>query len=195
LGEEHKYVKMYRAATIIRESIPILLFLVIFSLITGRTLEEATHLLVEEVPFIIIAIPAFINMAGVLAAVFSSRLTSRLFIGTIDRRFRPLRLLAFDLLSISAVAFTGLIVLSLIVITVNAYFILVPANAVVIFYVFLMAGLTSTISMCVAGVLVAYVSFSKGLNPDNFTAPLTTTLGDMIGTLTLIFAVKSLLLV
>ncbi len=195
MGEVHKHAKMYRAAIIIRESFPILLFLLIFSLITGRTLEEAVRILVDKAPFIIIAIPAFINMAGVLATVFSSRLTSRLFIGTIDRRFRPLRLLAFDLLSIAAVALTGFILLAVVVILVNEYLISVATNSAVIFYVFLTTGLTATLSMCVVGVVVAYVSFSKGLNPDNFTAPFTSTLGDMVGTVLLILAVRSFLLV
>jgi len=186
---------MYRASVIIRESFPILLFLLIFSLITGRTLEEATHILVDEAPFIFLVIPAFINMAGVLATVFSSRLTSRLFIGTIDRRFRPLRLLAFDLLSIAAVAFTGFLLLALTIILVTKYLLFIATNDVALLYVFLTAGLTATISMCTVGIIVAYVSFSKGLNPDNFTAPFTSTLGDMVGTLILIFAVRSFLLV
>jgi mgtE-like transporter len=185
---------MYRASVIIRESFPILLFLLIFSLITGRTLEEATHILVDEAPFIFLVIPAFINMAGVLATVFSSRLTSRLFIGTIDRRFRP-RLLAFDLLSIAAVAFTGFLLLALTIILVTKYLLFIATNDVALLYVFLTAGLTATISMCTVGIIVAYVSFSKGLNPDNFTAPFTSTLGDMVGTLILIFAVRSFLLV
>ncbi|MEM3737361.1 MAG: magnesium transporter [Candidatus Bathyarchaeia archaeon] len=164
-------------------------------MVTGRTLEDATYLIVEDAPFVLLVIPAFINMAGVLATVFSSRLTSRLFIGTIDRHFRPRRLLAFDLLAISAVALSGFTLLAVIVILATRYFLFILIDATLVFGAFLTAGLTATIAMCIVGIIVAYLSFSKGLNPDNFTAPFTSTLGDMAGTLILIFSVKSFSLV
>ncbi|MFQ5998633.1 MAG: magnesium transporter, partial [Candidatus Bathyarchaeia archaeon] len=59
---------------------------------------------------------------------------------------------------------------------------------------FLSAGLISTLAMCAVGAIVAYLTFKRGLNPDNFTAPLTTSLGDALGVFLLIILARALIL-
>jgi len=182
--------QIYRASVIIRESLPVLFGVLIFSLFTGNNLEGASQLIVQKFVIVLIALPAFINMEGDLAAVFTARLTSHLFVGTLSKRFRPYKILLTDLAAVLAVALTGFVFVSGMTIFLDYLIFATNANSFVILVTFVFAGTVSTLAMCLVGLSVAYFSFSRGLNPGNVTSPLTTTLGDAFGTFLLIVTIR-----
>lgn len=186
--------QMYKMSRIVRESLPILLSILGFSLFTGHNLGIALDIYVTRFPFFFIMIPAFINMVGGFASVFAARLTSRILLGELDRKYRPYGILFSDLIGLSLVALTGFILLSLVTFGINAVFFGIEVSLFALFAIILVSGIFTTVLMCCVGLFVANVVIRKKLDPDNFTPPIITTLGDAIGTLLLVFLTRILLL-
>lgn len=187
--------QMYKMSRIVKESLPILLSILGFSLFTGHNLETAFNIFVTEFPFFIIMVPAFINMAGGFASVFAARITSRLLLGELDRKYRPYGILFSDLIGLALVALTGFIMLSLITFGINAVFFGVEVSLFALLAIILVSGIFTTVLMCGIGLFVANMVVRKKLDPDNFTPPIITTLGDAVGTLLLVFLIRLILLV
>ncbi|MFQ5761750.1 MAG: magnesium transporter [Candidatus Bathyarchaeia archaeon] len=182
----------YRAGVIIKECAPILLTAMVFALVAGSNLENARDLILGKALIILMTVPAFINMEGGLASVFSSRVTSHLFVGTLDSNFKPRRILFRDIGAITLVALTGFLFLAALTAVLNRILMSSPLDDIVIINVVVLAGLTTTVAMCGIGLVGAYVSFRRGLNPDNFTAPVTLAVGDALGIFLLILALRTL---
>lgn len=184
---------LFTTSRIVRESFPVLVAMLAFSLFTGRNLEASGDLIVSELPFIILTIPAFINMAGDLADVFTARITSCLFVGSISTRFRPRSLLTANYFGTLTVALLGFVFLGTMIAIVNQFILGHTLDYLRVVASIVLSGMATTVMMSLLGLGAAYVSFSRGLNPDNFTPPLTTTLGDAVGTLLLLSTVRLLL--
>ncbi|MFX1351995.1 MAG: magnesium transporter, partial [Promethearchaeota archaeon] len=92
------------------------------------------------------------------------------------------------------VALTGFMVLSLITFGINVFFFGIEVSLFALFVIILVSGILTTILMCGTGLFVAYVVVRKKLDPDNFTPPIITTLGDAVGTLLLVFLIRMILL-
>lgn len=167
--------------------------MLVFSLFTGHNLESFAEIILIQLPFMILAIPAFINMAGDLADVFTARITSSLFVGSLNSRFKPRRLLLSNLVGVLLVAISGFIILGATISALNIYLALSETDPGLILISIILAGFTATGLMCMVGVGAAYITYRRGLNPDNFTPPLTTTLGDAVGTILLIWTVTLLI--
>lgn len=167
--------------------------MLLFSMVAGSTLEGSIDLL-TSIPTIILAVPAFINLAGDLAGVFTARVTSALFVGLIDNRFRPYSVLMSNLLGVMLVALGGFSFLGFALALVNESLGIAALNGSAIFTAILVSGMITTVTMAVLGLWVAYTTFSRGLNPDNFTSPLTTSLGDALGTLLLVGTIRFLVI-
>ncbi|MFX1474968.1 MAG: magnesium transporter [Promethearchaeota archaeon] len=175
----------YNARKILIESLPILAVVLVLALLTGTLLNSQLTHIVPYFPFILLIIPAFINVSGDLAGVVGARVTSHLFTGQLDKNFRPFRLLASNLVGVVLVALTAYAFLALCVIGISYLLLhtLLPQYILPFFFAILGAGVLATVCTSLLGLLGARIVYRSGRDPDSIIPPLTTTVGDLLGIL------------
>ena len=170
----------YRYSRIIRESTPALIFLLVFNLAAGQILNvfETTFL---AAPFLLILVPVINGVGGNVGIVLGSRLTSGLYTGAVAvsltdpgllRNVRDATLLNALTFALLAIFIYGLAL---------GLGTTPPFGLEVLLFVMLSSGLMLAGVLIVVTLVVALLSFSRGLDPDNFVTPVVTTMGDLLG--------------
>lgn len=172
---------------ILIESIPMLFLCAILCTLAGITLDIQLKGLIA-IPAILVIIPPFLGESNALGGILSARLSSMLHIGTIKPQRVPDKLVASNfaviyLFSIFVFLFVGVL----------SYFasILIGISSPSIFEMLsisLLGGVLCTTFLNFASYYIAILSFRFGLDPDNDTIPLITSLTDVVGVLCLLFA-------
>ncbi len=180
---------IYSKGRIVRESLPVLLSVLVFSLLTGSRLEVVGRDIFLRVPSLFIVLPAFMNMAGDLADVFCSKITSLLHTGQLSMNFRPLTLWVTNIFAVLSVSFIGFSFISGVTVAFT-FFASTSFNFLRLFFSILFSGVLSTFLMIAVGLVISYLVFSMGIDPDNFTPPVTTTVGDLISTSILLYSLS-----
>ncbi len=172
---------------ILIESIPMLFLCAILGTFAGITLDIRLKSLIA-IPAILVLIPPFLGESNALGGILSARLSSMLHIGTIKPQRVPDKLVASNfaviyLFSISVFLFVGVL----------SYFTsaLIDISSPSIFEMLsisLLGGVLCTTFLNFASYYIAILSFRFGLDPDNDTIPLITSLTDVVGVFCLLFA-------
>lgn len=191
-------MKSYTAQKIILESLPILSMVLVLALIAGQILDTRLNEISPFFPFVLLIIPAFINITGDLAGVVGARVTSHLYTGELDEKFHPYSILLANFVAILFVASTAYMFLALCVLGLNywampIFFALSPSSPeyiVPIFFAILVAGVLATACTSLIGLIGARIVYWSGHDPDSIIPPLTTTVGDLLG----IFIITAFLL-
>jgi mgtE-like transporter len=176
---------------ILIESIPMLFLCAILCTFAGITLDIQLKGLIA-LPAILVAIPPFLGESNALGGILSARLSSMLHIGTINPQRVPDKLVASNfaviyLFSICVFLLVG--VLSYFVsILIGISDIQSGPSIFEMLYISLLGGLLCTTFLNFASYYIAIISFRFGLDPDNDTIPLITSLTDVVGVLCLLFA-------
>ncbi len=186
----------YTVKKILKESLPVLLVVVtLASVFSGQVLQDNERVL-SLFPAFLIAIPAFINMAGDLASVLAARLTTAMYTGLLEPKFRFSQTLNTNYIATLIVGIIGFSFLGAassflagVLFKVSIQF-----DPILIFIVIFASGLITTGVMFIIGIVVAIFSFRKGWDPDNITTPIVTTIADATGILVLFFMVTLLIL-
>ncbi|MBU7029987.1 MAG: magnesium transporter [Theionarchaea archaeon] len=177
-------------AHVFRQGILSLILASLGSLLGGvylGTFSETLYLL----PGLIIMVPAAIGMRGNIFASLGSRISTALHVGEISKLDRSPVItgnVAASLFLTLTVSFC-LAILSRVTAFIFGFASISFVDLVVISVV---GGFISSIFILVFTLLVAVQSFSRGWDPDNVTAPLITSVGDLITLPCLFAAVKFL---
>ncbi|HEC80909.1 MAG TPA: hypothetical protein ENI42_00580, partial [Thermoplasmatales archaeon] len=167
-----------------KESFISLFLCTVGDLISGVVMGVFTSSL-ATLPALIILIPAAIGMRGNIFASFGSRLGTYLHTGQIDPTFKPSKPLNQSITSSTALAFIMNILLGLLAVAV-ANTIGLKTSFTDMMLISIIAGVLSAFFMLLFAILIAFLGYKHGWDPDNLTAPLITLIGDML-TLPLLF--------
>lgn len=178
---------------IFRQTAPVLLCMVFLSVTTGSNLNNSFGTTILQNPVLLIALPAFINVAGDLASVFASRLTSQIYSGRLTRKFTPLSLYMVNLLAILSVCLTAFVLVGVVANFLGGFLFHKISPWIPTMITIILAGETATFVMSIVGTIIIRISYSRGLDPDAITPPVCTTGGDLVGTFTLLFLANLLL--
>jgi len=159
-------------------------------LLTGIAMGIFTSNL-KMLPALIILIPAAIGMRGNIFASLGSRLGTYLHTGQITPDFKKSRILNQNVSSSATLTLITSIYLGILAALV-AGIIGLEADVVDMLLISTAAGFLSAVIMLIFTVVIAFLSYRRGWDPDNMTAPLITLVGDM---LTLPFLFVSLIFV
>lgn len=177
-------------AAVFRQGIFSLILASLGSLLGGIFLGKYSDVL-ELLPGLIIMVPAAIGMRGNIFASLGSRLSTALHVGEISRLQRTpviTQNIAASLFLTLTVSFF-LAILSRVTALIFGFASIAVMDLVVIS---VMGGVISSVFILVFTLLVAVQSFSRGWDPDNVTAPLITSIGDLITLPCLFIAVRLL---
>ena len=172
---------------IFKQSAPVLMSMVLLSITTGTRLNDAFTFIVNKNPVLLIALPAFINVAGDLAGVFASRLTSMIYAGRLSSTFRPYSLYLLNLATILTVCLTAFTLVGIVGNILAGILFHNSSPWIPTMFTIIVAGETATLVMSLVATLIIRLSYSRGLDPDAITPPVSTTGGDLVGTFMLLF--------
>jgi mgtE-like transporter len=177
---------------ILKESIPMLFICGILGTFAGLMLDiRLEHLI--AIPAILVLIPPFLGVNNGLGGILSARLSSMLHIGTVDPDLVPDKLVSANfavilLLSVGIFSFVG--VLSFFA---SSSLGVTTPGIVQMVTLSLIGGVLCTSFLNFASYYIAILSFRFGLDPDNDTIPLLTSLIDVVGIVCLLLAIVIIL--
>jgi mgtE-like transporter len=165
---------------IVLEMTAVILLTPVLDIFAG-TLQEARLPELLAVPAVLILIPPFVSQAGALGGIFASRTSSKLQIGVITPRGLPETPAVVDaalvvLMAVGVFLLIGAAAVGLADLTGHA-----PADPWAVVGGTLLAGLIATPITLVAGYYLAIVTYRFGLDPDNHTVPIITSVMDLAG--------------
>ena len=141
---------------------------------------------INETFGILLISPAIMSTTGNIGSIFGSKLTTALHSGIIGAKLKKNRIL-----TINFMAMIILILLMSALIGCSAYIISlilkIEGKELTHFLMLtIVSGLVTSIFMILISIVVSFMTFSRGLDPDNFVTPIVTTLADFLSILIII---------
>ncbi len=172
---------------ILVESIPMLLICGVLGTIAGITLNVQLERLIA-LPAILVIIPPFLGESNALGGILSARLSSMLHIGTVEPKSLPEKVVTANFAVIYLLSVVLFLFVGLLAYTASIYLGLPTPNISKLLTISLLGGILITTFLNLASYYIAILSFRFGLDPDNDTIPLITSLTDVVGVVCLLFA-------
>jgi mgtE-like transporter len=173
---------------IVRESVPVLVLAGSVDVIAGITIQKRIESFLVF-PALLVLVPPFLEDAGALGGVLSSRIATKLHLGTVDLTRSPWRAVAEDIILIYAYAVPVFLLLGVSADIVSAVFDLASPGSLQMIGVSLLAGAFATTAAVVVGYYGAVATYRLGLDPDNHGIPIVTSSLDFLGAVSLILAI------
>jgi mgtE-like transporter len=166
------------ARTIVSNMLPLLVVLCTIVLWAGITLQEAEALL-DEYGLLAVMVPTMVGAGGNLGTILSSRLTTRLHLGTteLDVRDRVLWANVVAVLALAATVFTALAAGAWVIGRVIG----APLPLSALLTISLVSGMSVAVIAVVFGLATTYGSYRLGIDPDDTTIPIVTNVVDVFG--------------
>jgi mgtE-like transporter len=164
----------------VRQSLVALCLGLLASLVAGLTLGAITGTL-EDLPGLLILVPAAIGLRGTVFGALGSRLGTAIHTGTFRVTRRADTVLGQNVLAALSLSLFASVALAVLAKVVSVGFGLERSISVADFIVIsLIGGIISSAVVLVLTVALAAGSVRYGWDPDNVTAPLVTASGDMV---------------
>ncbi|MFN8232063.1 MAG: magnesium transporter [Actinomycetota bacterium] len=165
---------------IVLEMTAVILLTPVLDILAG-TLQEVRLPELLAAPAVLILIPPFVSQAGALGGIFASRTSSKLQIGVITPRGVPETPAVVDaalvvLMAIGVFALIGVMTVGLADLTGDT-----PTGPWALIGATMLAGMIATPITLAAGYYLAIVTYRFGLDPDNHTVPIITSVMDLAG--------------
>jgi len=172
---------VYRAAKIIRESIPVLCICAAFEIAGGQVLNRSLI-----IPLLML-VPMINGVGGNLGSVLGARLASGLHAGYIQPVLGDRELmknigttLVLGLVTFACLSLVGYPVMRLLG---------SPIPLVHLVAIVFIAGCLLTVIEIISCIGIAIISYRRGLDPDDVVIPIVTTIGDLMGIICLFVAI------
>jgi mgtE-like transporter len=173
---------------IVRESVPVLALAGSVDVIAGITIEKRIDAFLVY-PALLVLVPPFLEDAGALGGILSSRIATKLHLGTVQLTRSPWRAVGEDILLVFAYALPTFLLLGVSADIAAAVFDLGSPGALQMIGVSMLAGAFATTAAVVVGYYGAVASYRLGLDPDNHGIPIVTSSLDFLGAVSLILAI------
>ena len=173
---------------IVRESVPVLVLAGSVDVIAGITIQKRIDSFLVF-PALLVLVPPFLEDAGALGGVLSSRIATKLHLGTVVLSRAPWRAVAEDVLLVYVYAVPTFLLLGVSADIVSAVFDLASPGSLQMIGVSLLAGAFATTAAVVVGYYGAVATYRLGLDPDNHGIPIVTSSLDLLGAVSLILAI------
>lgn len=170
---------------ILRESIPVLAIAGAIDIFAGLVVEARLDRLLVF-PALLVLIPPFLEGAGALGGILSSRLASKLHLGVISARRRPEAIAFLDITIIFLLAIITF-VLTGIAADFAAQLIDLPSpGALTVIGVSVVGGMIATCFAVVVAYYAAVATYRRGFDPDTHGIPIITSSMDFLGVIALV---------
>jgi mgtE-like transporter len=173
------------ARRILRESVVVLALTGLINIAAGAIMEHRLDRFLA-LPALLVMMPPFLENAGALGGIVSSRLASRLHLGAIRPRLIPERLAALEISLAGPWALLNFALTGLTSHYVAEALDFASPGVFQMIGIALFAGYLSTIGAAVMSYLTAVATFRFGLDPDNHGIPMITSSMDLVGVIAIV---------
>jgi mgtE-like transporter len=173
---------------IVQESLPVLIVAGSIDIVAGLTIEHRLDSFLVY-PALLVLVPPFLEDTGALGGVLSARLSSKLHLGIIEPTAKPQRAARDDFAIIAILAVPVFVLLALSADLVAFLFGFDSPGVWQMVAISLLGGLMATTVAVVVAYYGAIVTYRLGLDPDTYGIPMLTSTMDLVGALSLIFAI------
>lgn len=174
-----------RLRAIVRESWPVLVAAGLLSTLAGVVLEKRLGTF-DDLPALLVLVPAFVSTGGALGGILASRLSTGLHLGTVRATAFPGRLARRDVALVAALA-GPVYVLNAVGAHVTAGLLGPSAPGLgSLLAVTLLAGAATLVLVVAIAYGSSIAAYRAGLDPDTYGIPVVTSATDFLGTLALL---------
>jgi mgtE-like transporter len=178
---------IYSWKIIVRHGLPLLMFCLLIEIYAGGILQQNQTFLLQRLPIFLVSIPVINGVGGNIGSILGARLASGLHIGSIN--FNPKDKLMHE--NVITAIFLGIctyIALAIIIYFLGTFTGITKGIELIPYMsIFIGTGVFLICILSLVSVLSAFISLTRGIDPDDVVAPLVTTFGDTIGILVLFF--------
>lgn len=170
------------AKRIITQSLPMLLFCLLFEIVAGIVIQNQQDSLIKYSVFMIM-MPAFLDQGNALTGMLTSRLSSLIHLGTLEKKAVPGRGARDNFLFIFVCGMLTFAYIGAVSYAVAAVFPGSDLSGVALtdaLWVVLAAGFVSTVVLSFLSYYVAILADRFGLDPDDHCIPITSSASDLI---------------
>lgn len=165
--------------TIVIQGLSILLLCALIQIGAGGIFESMGDRLTVLLPGLMVMIPPLLALRGNVNGALASRLGTALHTGIIEPRLSMSTELKVNLASSLILSFLASVTIGILSFGVNVLTGAQTIGVLSLLTIAVFAGVISGIILAVLTVLVSIISFARGWDPDNVTAPLVATIGDL----------------
>jgi mgtE-like transporter len=174
---------------VVRESIPVLILAGVLDVTAGVAIDKRLDtIFAHGYPGLLVLVPPFLEDAGALGGILSSRLATKLHLGLIEPRRFPARLVGEDVLLTYLYAIPVFTLVAVSSFAVASVFGRGTPGAATMVGASLLAGFMATTFAVVVAYYGAVATYRLGLDPDNHGIPIVTSSLDLLGAFSLILA-------
>ena len=180
---------VYSLRRILWESYPILVLCAVISLSAGLVLDSQMGS-IKAFPLILVMVPPINGINNNVCSILGARLASALHMGIVEPKLGKQKVLrkntrATWLMSIGVFWFTSAIFFGMALITGMGL-----ARSIMLMFAFFAASMVAIAVTMWCTVGLAFLSYIRGLDPDNVVIPIVTSIGDIVGVTCLIISIK-----
>jgi len=174
---------------IVFQSLPILIFAGFLDSIAGIILQADIHA-ITAVPIILVILPAFLAEGGNIGSILASRLSTKLHLGTLDVNLQISKEVRTEFIVSYFLAFLIFPITGIMAYFLGAAFGIGGISLGNMILIMMTAGYILTTIAIISTFIVSILSFKHGLDPDNVTIPVITSLIDVLGVISLIVVLQ-----
>lgn len=166
------------AKEMLKQSLPLLVLCGLGGIVAGNTLGAMIDIF-RDIPGLIVVIPAIIALRGNISTALGSRLGSAYHLGLIDAKNMWNKELKQNIIGSLILSFLMSFIIGILAYVTSLIFNVQPDPFVLIAIVVL-AGVISGLILMSLTIIIIYIVFRQGYDPDNITGPALTTFGDIV---------------
>lgn len=166
------------AKEMVKQSLPLIVFCGLGAIVAGSTLGVMIDLL-REIPGLIVVVPAIIALRGNISTAFGSRLGSAYHLGIINTDNLWNEELKQNILGSLILSFFVAIIIGILAYLTSLILGVYP-DPLKLISIVLLAGGISGIILNLMTIIIVYLAFKRGYDPDNITGPALATFGDIM---------------
>jgi mgtE-like transporter len=173
----------------LRESLPVLTFCAFIGVVAGSLIQLKTEVLVS-IPAYLMLIAPLNDLGNDLTCILSSRISTLLALGIVKPKFEVNEALRESLTALIVIAFFSSIYIAflnvLLATSTGIELLFFPSFLAIC----LITVLILTVFVAIISISISFIAWKKGLDPDNVTIPIGTTLSDLLGVVCLLIAIR-----
>ncbi len=177
--------------TVMRESIPVLVLAGFLSLMAGVTVENRFEVFSDR-PVLLVLVPGYLAIAGALGGILANRLSSKLHLGLIGPSVLPQRGARTDVGVTIGLALPVFAIVALVSQGAGSLVDLAGPGVGLLVGVALVGGILAVMVAVAVAYYGTIAAVRFGVDPDSVGIPTVTAVLDLVGALTLVFAIAVL---
>lgn len=174
------------AKEVVKQSLPLLIICGIGGIITGNFLGAMIDIF-KQIPGLLVVIPAVIALRGNINTALGSRLGSAYHLGIIDADNMWNVELKQNIVGSLVLSFVISFIIGVLA-YVSSILLQIYPNPIILISIVIIAGGLSGIILAFLTIIIIYIVFKRGYDPDNITGPALATFGDIITILCIFFS-------